>query len=95
MDLNEVVGTVMDENGIDNLVVGNCLCSNVSENLRRLLRQFAPLSYDEYRKVRYPGGEGTDTLETRRESVRFLFDTTRDLLAPYYKPTQPQPPTAD
>jgi hypothetical protein len=87
MNLNEVVGTIMDENGIDNVTVGNATCATVSENLRGLLRAFDEPSYAKYREIRYPGGEGTDTLETRRDSVRFLFDASRDLLAPHYKPT--------
>lgn len=86
MNLDQVVGTVMDENGIDNLLLGNAACSTVAMNLRAMLKAHAPEQYKQYRSIRYPGGEGTDTLESRRESVSFLFDASRDLLVPYYKP---------
>jgi len=86
MDLNEVMGTKLNEEGVANVTRGAVLCGIAAANLREILKQADPAMYADYRAVRYPEGEGSDTMETRRDSVRFLFDAARDLLVPHYVP---------
>ncbi len=83
-DLNEIIGTRLNDDGVGNLTRGMVICAQVRDNLRDLLQHTDEPGYAQYRKIKYPYGEGTDTDETRVAATRFLFDRTRDILVPHY-----------
>jgi hypothetical protein len=56
----------------------------IRESIRVQFKTHCPDLYADYRKIRYPGGEGTDTPETRAQSVIYLFDMAREIVAPHY-----------
>ena len=87
MNLNEVVADVITAEGVQPITVGAQVCACVRENLRAFVRAADPDSYAQYRSIKYPEGLGSDTLETRREATRFIFDRARDLLVPHYVPS--------
>jgi hypothetical protein len=84
LDLNRVVGDVVNESGVQPITVGMQVCACVRENLRSLIKAADPEGYARYRAIKYPAGEGSDTPESRVEATRYLFDAARDLLAPHY-----------
>lgn len=84
VDLHEVVGNVIDENGVQPITRGAQVCACVREQLRQIIQAANPKSYMDYRALKYPAGDGSDTPETRVEATRFLFDCARDLLVPHY-----------
>jgi hypothetical protein len=87
LDLNRIVGDVLTDKGVQPITVGAQVCACVRDNLRSLVRAADPESYIEYRRIKYPAGEGSDTLETRQEATRYLFNRARDLLVPHYVKT--------
>jgi hypothetical protein len=88
LNLNEVVGTSLNENGVTTVTRGALAMHQVRSILSGLLQQADPAGYAEYRKLKRPAGKGSDTPETRQEAQRFLFDRARDLLVPFYIPTR-------
>lgn len=84
MDLNEVVATRVTDTGVLNVTRGNVVSAQVREGLRNLLQTADPEGYAEYRAIKYPEGEGSDTPETRLAATRFIFDRARDLLTEHY-----------
>lgn len=80
LDLNAPYATQLTEDGVAVLTHGEVIASNVRENLRGLLKVASPADYAKYREIKYPGGDGTATDETRQAAARFLFDAARDLL---------------
>lgn len=84
LDLNEVVSSKLTETGAEVVTMGTIACANVRGLLRSLLKVADAEGYAEYRALKYPVGEGSDTPESRRAATRFLFDRTRDLLVPHY-----------
>jgi hypothetical protein len=88
LDLTEAVSSRMTEDGVETVTVGSVACANVRCQLRTLLKVADAEGYAEYRAVKYPAGEGSDTPETRLAATRFLFDRARDLLTPHYVRTQ-------
>ena len=84
LDLSAVVTDKITEEGVCPITTGNMVCANVAGNLRNLLKQADPEGYALYRSTKYPDGDGSATAETRVEALRFLFDRSRDLLAPHY-----------
>ncbi len=88
INLDEVVGAVVSDDGVTNITQGTVACDHVRTLLSSILRAADPVGYTEYRKIKRPAGAGSSTLETRREATRFLFDRVRDLLVPYYLPTK-------
>lgn len=87
-DLNEVIGTRLNDEGVGALTRGMIICAQVRDNLRDLLQHVDEPGYAKYRKIKYPYGEGSDTNETRVEATRFLFDRARDTLIPHYVPSK-------
>jgi hypothetical protein len=83
-DLNEIIGTRLNEDGVGTLTRGMIICAQVRDNLRDLLQHVDEPGYAEYRKLKYPFGEGSDTDETRIKATAFLFDRSRDTLLPHY-----------
>jgi len=83
-NLTDVVHERITEDGVMPITTGNVVAATVRENLRMLLKRADPEGYEQYRLLRYPNGEGSDTQETRVASMRFLFDRSRDLLTPFY-----------
>lgn len=88
LDLNTIVGDKMTPEGVTPITQGAAICASLRENLRQLLAAADPESYAEYRKIKYPAGEGSDTPESRLEATRFIFDRVRDLLLPHYVSTK-------
>lgn len=84
LDLNQVVDSVCTDDGVTTITIGTQVCACVRENLRQLIKASDPEGYATYRALKYPGGDGTDTPESRLEATRYLFDRARDLLAPFY-----------
>ena len=84
LDLNQVVGTQLTEDGVGVLTHGAMSAMNVRENLRNLLKHADRSAYANYREIKYPGGKENATHETRIAATRFLFDSVRDLLEPHY-----------
>lgn len=74
----------MDEATKTKLQHANARIRNV---IRDQLKMACPDLYADYRKIRYPGGDGTDTDATHAQSVVFLFDKAREIIAPHYVKT--------
>jgi hypothetical protein len=84
MDLNEVIGSLVSENGVASLTRGAVLSAQVREGLRNILKSADPEGYNTYREIKYPQGPGSDTSESRLAATRFIFDRARDLLVQHY-----------
>lgn len=85
IDLDTVLGvTETNDGSVLPITIGSQVCATVRENLRALIQASDPEGYAQYRAIKYPGGDGTDTPETRIEATRFIFDRARDLLVPHY-----------
>ena len=88
MNLNEVVTNQVSENGVQPITAGAVIFAQVRDSLRSVLRHHDEEGYGQYRVIKYPSGEGSDTLETRLAASRFLFDRVRDVLLPHYVSTK-------
>lgn len=94
-NLTTVVGDQITQDGVMPVNVGQVLCAEIREGLRRVLKTYDPEGYALYRATKYPAGEGSETTETCQAATRILFDRTRDLLVPFYLTTKaPDAPTA-
>lgn len=81
---DDVVHTHVDEDGVNDLTAGFVIGSRFREQLRAVLKEFDPKAYADYKAIKYPNGEGSDTAETRKASHRFLFDAVRDATCKRY-----------
>ena len=88
MKLTDVVSDKVSESGVQPITVGHVVSAQVREGLRAILKQYDEEGYAQYRAIKYPEGEGSDTPETRVAATRFLFDRSRDLMATYYLSTK-------
>jgi len=77
----------VDENTKAKLQGANAAIRNT---IRNQLKFACPDLYAEYRSIKYPTGEGSDTEETRLKATLFLFDTAREIVAPHYVQTPKQ-----
>jgi hypothetical protein len=84
IDLTEVVGSKLTEDGVLAVTHGAAIGLNVRENLRGLLKHTDPDAYAKYRAIKYPDGEDSATRETRLAATRHLFNAVCDLLEPHY-----------
>lgn len=88
VNLDEVVGSVLSDDGVTNITAGTLACDKVRTLLSSILRVVDPVGYTKYRKIKHPAGDGSATLETRKEATSFLFERAKDLLVPHYLPTK-------
>lgn len=84
MDLNEVVTEHLTEEGVQPITMGAVACAQLRNQMRALLKIADAEGYAAYREIKYPGGKGSATPETRLAATRYLFDRSRDLLVPHY-----------
>jgi len=87
LNLNDVVGSHLDANGVTSITKGAVVGAMLRDQLRGFLKAAAPEKHAAYKAIKYPSGEGSDTPETRRAAVAFVFDTVRDMVLAHYVPT--------
>jgi hypothetical protein len=88
VNLNEVVTNQVSENGVQPITAGAVIFAQVRDGLRSVLKHHDEEGYAQYRAIKYPTGEGSDTAEARLAATRFLFDRVRDILLPHYVSTK-------
>lgn len=87
LDLDEMAGSRVDENGVEVILVGSVINAKIRHELRSLLKVADLEGYSLYRDLKYDPETGETSQERGVESTRFLFDRVRDLLSPYYMPS--------
>lgn len=74
IDPNTVVSTQVTAAGVTPITMGNVASLRLRTLAAETLEQFMPHAHDMYQRIKYPGGPGSATVETRKKAYRFVFD---------------------